>query len=51
MGIQSYRWQGYEGEVSEVSVAATRRHNLYVMAVLPGARVVRVVFVCVVVPC
>ena len=52
MGIQSYMGQGYEGKASGVRVATSRRPHLYVMAVLSGARVVRVLLcVCVAAPC
>ncbi len=51
MGIHSYMGQGYDGEASEVRVAATRHPHFYVMALLSGARAVRVLCVCVVVPC
>ena len=50
MSIQSYMGQGYEDEASGVRVAATRHLHLYVMIVLYGARVVRVLCVCVAVP-
>jgi len=52
MGRPLYRGQGYEGEVSVVRVAATRRHHLYVMAMLSGARVVHALCMCfVAAPC
>ena len=54
MGMQSYMFGvgvRYEGEASGVRVAATRRPHLYVMGVLSGARVVRVLCVCVAAPC
>jgi len=47
MGIQSYMRQGYGGVASGMRVAATRHPHLYVMDVLSGARVVRVMRVCV----
>ena len=50
MGIQSYRSQGCEGEVSGVRVTTARRRYLYVMAVLSGSRVVRGMCVCVAAP-
>ncbi len=37
--------QGYEGEGSEGRVATTMHHHLYVMAVLSGSRIVRVLCV------
>ena len=50
VGIQPYRGHGCEVEVSGVHVATTRRRHLYVMTVLSGARVVRVMCVCVAAP-
>ena len=41
----------YEGEVSGVRVATTCRHQLFMMAVLSGARVVCALCVCVAAPC
>ena len=42
MGIQSYRGQGYEGAMSGNCFANSPYLHIYVMAVLSGARVVRV---------
>jgi hypothetical protein len=42
VGIQSYEGQGYEGVMSGKCIATSRHLHLYVMAVLSGARVVRV---------
>ena len=42
VGIQSYRGQGYEGDISGNCFANFRHLDLYAMAVLSGARVVRV---------
>jgi len=42
MGIQSYRGQGYEGVLSGKYIARSRHPHFYVMAVLSGARVVRI---------
>ena len=42
VGIQSYRGQGYEGDMSGNCFANSRHLHLYVMVVLSGARVVRV---------
>jgi hypothetical protein len=42
VGIQSYGGQGYEGVMSGKCIATSRHPYLYVMAVLSGARVVRV---------
>ena len=40
--IQSYRGQGYEGAIAGKCFVTSRHLHLYVMAVLSGARVVRV---------
>jgi hypothetical protein len=42
VGIQSYRGQGYEGDKSGNCFTNSRYIQLYVMVVLSGARVVRV---------
>ncbi len=51
MGIESYMGQGYENEASGVRVEAVRHRYLFVMTMLSGARVVRVMCVCAVAPC
>ena len=51
MGIHSYMGHGYEDEASGVCVATIRHPHLYVMDVLSEAHVVRVMRVCVAVPC
>jgi hypothetical protein len=43
--IQSYEGQGYEGVMFGKCIARSRHTHLYVMAVLSGARVVRVLWV------
>jgi len=50
-GIQSYMGHGYEGAISENCFANSRHLQLYVMAVLSGARVVRVRWVWEAAPC
>jgi hypothetical protein len=42
VGIQSYEDQGYEGIMSGKCIATSRHLHLYVMAVLAGARIMRV---------
>ena len=42
MGIQSYERKGYAGVMSGKGIATSRHPHLYVMAVLSGARVLRV---------
>ena len=50
MGIQSYEGQGYEGAMSGKRIATSRQPHLYVMAVLSGARALRVLWLWVVAP-
>ncbi len=51
MGIHSYKGQWYEGVMSEKFIAISRHPHLYVMTVPYGARVVRILLVCMAAPC